>query len=67
MPKCLGRRWKIIAQRADQVKFGTAAARRDQMVARDVLARAAAADIVVLQRHAAKGETSALLRPARPS
>ena len=56
MPDRLDRSRQIVAERADQVKFGTTSPRVDQMVARDMLARAAAADIVVLQRHAAKGE-----------
>jgi hypothetical protein len=36
------------------VKFDTAPPRRDEVVAGGVLARAAAADIVVLQRHASE-------------
>ena len=59
---------QIVAQRADQVEFDAALARGLQMVAGDVLARTAAADIVVFERHAAKGEHQARSRPpARPS
>ena len=62
----LGR--QVVAHRADQVKLDAAPARRGEPVARDVLAGAAAADIAVLQRHAAEGEHErALARPARPS
>ncbi len=68
MPDRLDRRWKIIAQRADQVEFSAAPARRDQVVVGDMLARAAAADIVVLHRHAAKGEDQrACLRQLGPA
>ncbi len=56
MPDRVDRRRQVVAHRADQVKFDAAPARRDEMVAGDVPARAAAADIVVLQRHAAKGQ-----------
>ena len=59
---------QIVAQRADQVEFDAAPARRLQIAAGDVLARAAAADIVVFERHAAKGQHQrALRRPVRPS
>ena len=68
MPDRLDPCRQIIAQRADQVKFDTARVRRGEAVAGDVLAGAAAADIVVFERHAAKGEDQrALRRPARPS
>ena len=47
---------QVVAQRADQVEFGAAPARGLQIAAGDVLAGAAAADIVVFERHAAKGQ-----------
>ncbi len=47
---------QVVTQRADQVEFRASAAGGAQPGQRDVLAGAAAADIVVLQRHAAKGE-----------
>ena len=59
---------QIVAQRADQMKLDAAPSRRAEPLAGDVPARAAAADIVVLQCHAAEGEDQrALARPARPS
>ncbi len=47
---------QVVAQGRDQVEFRTAPARRLQIAAGDVLAGAAAADIVVFERHAAKGQ-----------
>ena len=49
-------RRQIVAQRADQVEFDPPIAGGPQLLARDVPAGAAAADIVVFQRHAAKGQ-----------
>ncbi len=47
---------QVVAQGCDQVEFRAAPARGLQIGAGDVLARAAAADIVVFERHAAKGQ-----------
>ena len=47
---------QIVTQRANQVEFYPTIAGGTQLVASDVLAGASAADIVVLQRHAAKGQ-----------
>ena len=56
MPLCLDLGRKIVAYWCDQVEFDPSAAGLAQSVAGNVAARAAAADIVVLQRHAAKGK-----------
>ena len=56
MPDGLDFRRQIVAQWADQVELDPSFACGVQPAAGDVLARTAAADIVVFQRHAAKGE-----------
>ena len=53
---------QIVAQRPDQMKLDAALSRRAEPLAGDMPARAAAADIVVLQCHAAEGEDQRALR-----
>ena len=62
MPDRRGLCRQIVAQRSDQVKFGATGAGGAQPGERDVLAGPAAADIVVLQRHAAKGQHERAVR-----
>ena len=62
VPDRLGLGRQIVAQRSDQMKFGAAAAGGAQPGQRDVLAGPAAADIVVLQRHAAKRQHERAVR-----
>ena len=62
MPDRRDLRRQVVAQRADQVEFDAALAARPRGGPRDVLARTAAADIVVLQRHAAEGEDQPAVR-----
>src|SRR5439155_15439793 len=56
VPICPDLRRQIVAWRADQVELDAPVARLAQLGAGNVAARAATADVVVLQRHAAKGE-----------
>jgi len=62
VPDRLDFRRQIVAQRADQVEFRALPPGGAQPGKRDVLAGPAAADIVVLQRHAAKGEYEGAVR-----
>src|SRR5262249_15197585 len=56
MPERFDFGWEIVTQRADQVEFDRASTCGAQLLASNVPTRAAAANIVVLQRHPAKGQ-----------
>ena len=62
VPDRIDLRRQIVAQRTDQVELDTPVAGGAQLAAGNVPAGPAAADIVVLQRHAAKGEDDGALR-----
>ena len=62
VPHRIDRVRQIVPDRPDQVKLDAAPPRRHKTIACDMLTGAAAADIAVLQRHAAKGEDERALR-----
>ena len=55
-------RRQVVAQRADQVEFDAAPARRAQIAAGDMATGSATADIVVFERHPAKGQHQGAFR-----